>query len=190
MLGRRCGRAVAPPGPEPADRRSAHRRPGFSLHDDHARAIELLERGRALAPGVEDVPFTLAVAYARAGRLEDARAATADALRLNPRREHRVSTPGVRALSRMVGTSPRPRRFSRGRPSQWPLVFAATSAIGLRGGDCTPCLWADLAGADRRGRSGVDAYGSDGRTALRTPTQIATGTAFIEEDLLCERSEA
>ena len=32
--------------------------------------------------------------------------------------------------------------------------------------------------------------GRDGRTALRTSTQIALGNAIVDEDLLCERSES
>ena len=33
-------------------------------------------------------------------------------------------------------------------------------------------------------------FGLDGRSAFRTPTQIETGTAFVDHDLLCDQSEA
>jgi TolB-like protein len=56
----------------------------FSLHGDHGRAIGVLERARTVAPKVDNLQAVLAVAYARAGRLAEARAAAAEARRLGP----------------------------------------------------------------------------------------------------------
>ena len=72
--------------PEPPDRRPAHRRPGIHVAR-RSRACDRTARARPRA-GADARRFifhlTLAAAYARAGHLQDARAATADALRLNP----------------------------------------------------------------------------------------------------------
>ena len=54
----------------------------FLLQGDTAKAIETLERTRDDAPAVGGFRITLAAAYARAGRLPDAKAAIADGLRL------------------------------------------------------------------------------------------------------------
>ena len=54
----------------------------FLLQGNTAKAIETLERTRDDAPAVGDFRITLAAAYARAGRLQDAKAAIADGLRL------------------------------------------------------------------------------------------------------------
>ena len=55
------------------------------LNGDHAGAIEMLEQARAEAPGLDDIRTLLAAAYAAAGRMDEARAAVAEALRLSPR---------------------------------------------------------------------------------------------------------
>ena len=54
----------------------------FLFQGDNGKAIETLERTRDDAPAVGDFRLTLAAAYARAGRLPDARATVADVLRL------------------------------------------------------------------------------------------------------------
>jgi TolB-like protein/class 3 adenylate cyclase/Flp pilus assembly protein TadD len=177
------------PNPPTGDRLTAAL--AFTLHDDHARAIELLERGRALAPTVDDIPFTLAVAYARAGRLEDARAATADALRLNPRRNIEYQRlmyahfRDGRDLALVLDA------FREAGLPQWPYGFRGDERDRLTGEEISRlALGRTWQGQTGEGDPAFLHIGSDGRTALRTPTQIATGTAFIEEDLLCERSES
>src|SRR6185503_14953196 len=68
----------------------------FLLQGDNAKAIETLERIRDDAPEVGRFRMTLAAAYARAGRFQDAKAAIADGLRLTSRSEHPAH---LRALS-------------------------------------------------------------------------------------------
>ena len=84
------------PSPPTSDRLVAGL--AFSLHGDHARAIEVLEHARAVAPDVDDIHALLAMAYARAGRLDDARSAAAEALRLVPRPQRRVLSPDLRTF--------------------------------------------------------------------------------------------
>ena len=59
----------------------------FLLQGDTAKAIETLERARDDAPEAGGFRILLAAAYARAGRLQDAKAAIADGLRLVARTE-------------------------------------------------------------------------------------------------------
>ena len=179
------------PNPPTGDRVTAAL--AFTLHGDHARAIELLERGRALAPMVDDIPYhlALAVAYVRAGRLEDARAAVANALRLSPN----VSVEFQRLLYAhfrndrdlaLVLDALREAGVPR-----WPHGFHGDERERLTGEEISRLA----PGRTWQGRTGEGdpaflQIGSDGRTALRTPTQMMVGTAFVEGDLLCERSES
>ena len=59
----------------------------FLLQGDTAKAIETLERTRDDAPADGGFRILLAAAYARAGRLEDAKAAIAEGLRVTSRSE-------------------------------------------------------------------------------------------------------
>ena len=52
----------------------------FLLNDEPERAIEMLERARAEAPNVDDTHAMLTAAYARAGRMDAARRAAAEAV--------------------------------------------------------------------------------------------------------------
>jgi adenylate cyclase len=177
------------PNPPTSDRLTAAL--AFTLHGNHARAIELLERGRALAPRVEDTHFMLAAVYARAGRLEDARATMADALRLDPslsveyQRLIYAHFRDGRDLALVLDA------FREAGLPRWPYDFRGNERERLTGEEISRLAF----GRTWRGRTGEGdpaflQIGGDGRMALRTPTQIAIGTVFIEEDLLCERSES
>jgi tetratricopeptide (TPR) repeat protein len=177
------------PNPPTGDRLTAAL--AFMLRGDPARAIELLERGRALAPTLDDLHLTLAAAYARAGRLHDARTAMADALRLNSRLSieftrllyaHFRNNQDLAFVLDALRESGLPR---------WPHGFRGDERARLTGEEISRLAF----GRTWQGRTGEGdpaflQISSDGRTALRTPTQIAIGTAFIDEDLLCERSES
>jgi hypothetical protein len=73
---------------------------------------------------------------------------------------------------------------------EWPYGFRGDERERLAGEEIARLAF----GRTWRGHTGGGEpaflqIGSDGRMALRTPTQIAIGTAFVEGDLLCERSE-
>ena len=56
----------------------------FLLNDEPERAIDILERARTEAPNVDDTHAMLTAAYARAGQMDAARRAAAEAVRLSP----------------------------------------------------------------------------------------------------------
>ena len=70
------------PNLSPADREVA----GFAFffNGENDRAIATLERARANAPGAVNILVALAAAYARAGRISDARAAVAEGIKVPP----------------------------------------------------------------------------------------------------------
>jgi TolB-like protein/class 3 adenylate cyclase/Flp pilus assembly protein TadD len=164
----------------------------FTLHGDHARAIELLERGRLLAPMADEIHLGLAVAYAHAGRLEDARAAVANVLlHLSPNLSveyERLIYAHFRDDQDLALVLDALREA--GLP-QWPYGFRGDERERLTGEEISRLAL----GRTWQGRTGDGEpvflqIGSDGRTALRTPRQITLGTAFVDEDLLCEESES
>src|SRR5262249_27921405 len=70
------------PNLSPADREVAGL--VFFFNGENDRAIATLERARADAPGAVNILVALAAAYARAGRISDARAAVAEGIRVPP----------------------------------------------------------------------------------------------------------
>lgn len=162
----------------------------FSLNGDHGRAIEVLERARATAPLVDEVHAALAVAYASAGRLDDARAATAATLRLGPLLNVE--------LYRIVYAHFRYRRdleqildaLRRAGLPEWPYGFRGDEADRLDGGEIASLAfghtWQGLAG---NGGPALLQFMADGQAAYREQAQIELGVAFVKDDMLCERSE-
>jgi TolB-like protein len=163
----------------------------FSLNGDHARAIDVLERARAAAPGVEDVSGALAIAYARAGHLEDARGAAAETVRLDPTASvqlYQIYYPFVRERSDLVGLLDA--LHKAGMP-EWPFGFRADGLEPVDGAEIARLAFGRTwQGRTAEGEPALMQFGTDGRSAFRTPTHIETGTAFIDHDLLCEQSEA
>ena len=104
----------------------------FLLNDQPERAIEMLERARAEAPNVEDIHGMLTAAYARAGRMDAARRAVAEALRVAPGlcvEQYRVVLANFRRdqdrakiLDAMIA----------GGMPQWPYGFSADLPTGWR----------------------------------------------------------
>lgn len=162
----------------------------FLLHGDYARAIEMLERARAETRRPDGIYVLLAAAYARAGRLNEARDAVADARSL-------VSVMSVE-LCRVLYASFRNDQDlelildamrDAGLP-QWPFDFHGEDRDRLNGADISRLAfeqtWQGRTGA---GEPALLQFSPDGKTAFRTPTQIATGTAFVDGDMLCQQSE-
>ena len=166
----------------------------FLIQGDNEKAIEALERARDEAPSVGDFRIDLAAAYARAGRLPDARAAIAEGLRS-------MSTPGSDSLSayRLNGAQYRnPKDLAliidalqqAGLP-EWPFGFTGEGQQQLKG----PEIGSLVMGHTLQGQlepSLQPAFlqiGSDGKAAFRSATRLVTETVHVDGDLLCEQSE-
>ena len=139
----------------------------FSLNGDHGRAIEVLERARAAAPLVDEVHAALAVAYARAGRLDDARASTAATLRPRAYPQRRALPHDPRPFPRRSQDLDRdPRRAPAGR-------FAAN---GLTGSAATKLARLDGAEIARLafGHTWQGHAGNGGPALLQITARVAT----------------
>ncbi len=164
----------------------------FLLRGDTAKAIETLERTRADAPAAADFHITLAAAYARAGRLTDARAAMANGLRLQGAAfdsiaAWRVSFAHFRNKEDLAILIDALRQA--GMP-EWAFGFRGNERDRLKGEEIALLvLGHTLQGQIEPGYPAIMQIDPNGNAAFRSVTQLLTGTAYIDRDLLCERSE-
>lgn len=162
----------------------------FLLHGDYARAIETLERARAETRRPDGIYVLLAAAYARAGRLNEARDAVAEARR-------RVPVMSVELCRVLYAPFRNDRDLelildairAAGLP-QWPFDFRGDDRDRLNGADISRLAFGRTwLGRTEAGEPALLQFSRDGSTAFRTPTQIATGTAFVDREMLCQQSE-
>ena len=130
----------------------------FLLNDEPERAIEMLERARSEAPNVDDTHAMLTAAYARAGQMDAARRAAAEAVRLGPNlcvEVYRVILGPFRDHQDLVKILD---AMSAGGLPEWPYGFSADPQRQVGGCRDRPSrLWADLARPPRRWRAGAGA---------------------------------
>jgi tetratricopeptide (TPR) repeat protein len=163
----------------------------FFFNGDNDRAIATLERAREDAPGgVGPILISLAAAYARAGRIADARAAVAQCIRSNDY----SSLAGIRIywahfrngkdLTFVLETL-----REAGLP-EWPFKFSADENDRLNGeAIARVVLGHTLQGRIEPGLPTMMQIGQDGKTAFRSSIQFHTETVFVDRDQLCEKSE-
>lgn len=149
----------------------------------------MLERARAEAPRVDDTHALLAAAYIRAGFIDNARAAAAEARRLFP--ANNVSIYGVilehlrsgHDLAQILGAMQ-----DAGLP-EWPYGFRGEEQGRLSAAEIDSIAFGrTLLGQFEGVGPALMQIGHDGKGAFRTPTHILTGSAF--GDILCEQTEA
>ncbi|MGX5843051.1 tetratricopeptide repeat protein [Mesorhizobium sp. ArgA1] len=166
----------------------------FLSQGSNDKAIEALERTHHDAPSVGDFTITLGAAYARAGRLQDARAAVVEGLRA-------MSESGFDSLSaiRLNGAQYRnPQDLAlivdalrqAGLP-EWPYGFTGDEHNRLKGEEIASLvLGHTLQGQLEPGlQPAFLQIGGDGKAAFRSTTRLITETVRVDGDLLCELSE-
>jgi TolB-like protein len=163
----------------------------YMLSDQPERAVELLEAARAEAPDIDEVNATLAAAYTLAGRMEEARAAGAEAARLGPNLSvelYRVKLGHFRRnedLERILDA------MGEGGVQKWPFGFRpgprerlTAEAVGQLAVGKTWQGQLDGVGP------GILQIDPDGALAMRTNTLFATGKAYVSGDMLCMDRES
>jgi adenylate cyclase len=162
----------------------------FFFNGDNDRAIATLERAREDAPGVGPILISLAAAYARAGRIADARAAVAEGIR--PPDNYCLAAIRVgwahfrngKDLTFLVETL-----REAGLP-EWPFGFSADEHDRLNSEAIARLvLGHTLQGRIEPGLPTMMQIGQDGKTAFRSSSQFLTETVFVDRDQLCEKSE-
>ncbi len=163
----------------------------FFFSGDNDRAIAALERARDDAPGVSPTLIALAAAYARAGRLAEARAAVAQGSRFPPNYSSlsaiRINWAHFRNAKDLTFLLDALREA--GLP-EWPFSFSAEEHDRLNGEAIARLvLGHTLQGRIEPGLPALMQIGQDGKTAFRTSRQFIIETVFVNRDDLCEKSE-
>lgn len=165
----------------------------FFFSGDNDRAIATLERARDDGPEIDDILTSLAAAYARGGRIADARAAIEQAVRLP------TPDPSFAAI-RMGGWAHF--RYAKdlkffsdalqlaGLP-EWPFGFQEQGRERLKGDEIRSLVFAQtLQGfIDPGERQAMMQVGADGKAAFRSTDSFVTARLFVDHDLLCTQSE-
>ena len=177
------------PNLSPADREVAGL--VFFFNGENDRAIATLERARADAPGAVNILVALAAAYARAGRISDARAAVAEGIKVPPNNSSlaaiRIEWAHFRNAKDLTFLVDALREA--GLP-EWPFSFSADEHDRLDGEAIAQLMLGHtLQGHIEPGFPTMMQIGQDGRTAYRSSRQFLTETVIVDRDQLCEKSE-
>ena len=170
----------------------------FLLQGDTGMAIDTLERARDDAPAAGNFRILLAAAYARAGRMEDAKEEIADGLRLVGRSESLARARSLAAFRdtyahfRNAGDLARIVEDLRqaGLP-EWPFGFTGDEKDRLKGAEIASLVMGStLKGQlEPDGLPAIMQVGQDGTAGFRTMTRMFTERIYVDRDLLCEQSE-
>jgi tetratricopeptide (TPR) repeat protein len=170
----------------------------FLLQGNVAKAIETLERARDDAPAVGGFRITLAAAYARAGRSQDAKAAIADGFRLTSGSESPVRRRSIAAFRNAYAHFRNAEDLAliiealrqAGLP-EWPVGFTADERDRLNGAEIASLvLGHTLQGQIEPGRQpAIMQIGEDGTAGFRTMTRMLNLRVYVDRDVLCEQTE-
>jgi len=163
----------------------------FLLNDQPERAIEILERARAEAPKVDDIYAMLTAAYTLTGRTDAARGAAAEAVRLSPNlcvELYRLIFSHFNSeqdLAKILDA------LRAGGLPEWPYGFSADARDRLTAAEIERLAFGRTwQGRIEGGGPALALIKPEGELVFRTTTQLATGRAFVSEDMLCERIES
>ncbi|HWL70909.1 MAG TPA: adenylate/guanylate cyclase domain-containing protein [Geminicoccus sp.] len=176
------------PNPATSDRITAGL--AFSLNGEHDRAVEVLERGHDVAAQLDDFHLALGIAYTRAGRLEEGRAAVAEARGMSPALNlafYRIVLDNFRNPADLAAILEALR--VAGLP-QWPGGFEPGEAVQLTSAEISAvALGRTWQGMTDENEPAILQIDPNGRMAYRTPRQFLTGHSYVENGLLCEKSD-
>jgi adenylate cyclase len=163
----------------------------FFFNGENDRAIATLERARDDAPSVGQTLVSLGAAYARAGRIADARAAVAEGIRFPPNSSSLAAIRIIWAHFR----DDKDLKFlidalrEAGLP-EWPFGFSGAGHDRLNGEAIARLvLGRTLKGHIEPGLPTMMQIGDEGKAAFRSLRKFLTETVVVNGDQLCEKSE-
>lgn len=165
----------------------------YYLLRDYTKAIDNFERARDASPGNGDFVTPLAMAYQRAGRVDDARAIISEASRILTGRDSlaswRIGNSHFRNEADLAFILDALRQA--GLP-EWPYGFNGNENDRLNGKEITSTVMGKLLkGMTEPSKSlTLMQIQRDGKAAFRTATQMLTEKVFVDHDMLCEQSES
>lgn len=164
----------------------------FYLLRDNAKAIDNFERARDGSPGNGEFVIPLAMAYFRAGRLDDASATVAEGNRLLAGGDSlagwRISYAHFRNEQDLAFILDALR--GAGLP-EWPFGFKGDRHDRLNGDEIASTVMGKLlrGKTEPSGSPALMQIGRDGKAAFRSVSQMMTEMVFVDGDMLCEQSE-
>ncbi|MCA1409101.1 tetratricopeptide repeat protein [Ensifer sp. IC3342] len=164
----------------------------FYLQHDYTKAIDSFERARDGSPGNGYFVTPPAMAYVRAGRLQDARAAVAEGVRLLGGRESlagwRLSFSHFRNEQDLAFILAALREA--GMP-EWPFGFRGDERDRLNGDEIARAVMGKMLKGkiEPSGSPALMQIGRDGKAAFRSTTQMTVETIFVRGDTLCEQGQ-
>ncbi|CAN7522578.1 adenylate/guanylate cyclase domain-containing protein [Pararhizobium sp. LjRoot235] len=163
----------------------------FYLLRDYAKAIDNFERARDGSPGNGELVTPLAMAYVRAGRLHDARAAVAEGVRLQAGRDCLAGWRLSHAHFRKQDLAFILDGLREAGLAEWPFGFKGDERDRLNGEEIASTVIGKLlrGKTEPSGSPALMQIGLDGNAAFRSATQLMTETVSINGDMLCEQSE-
>ncbi|MBB4278934.1 adenylate/guanylate cyclase domain-containing protein [Rhizobium mongolense] len=163
----------------------------FYLLRDYAKAIDNFERARDGSPGNGEFVTPLAMAYVRGGRLDDARAAVAEGIRLQAGRDCLAGWRLSYAHFRKQDLAFILDGLREAGLPEWPFGFKGDERNRLNGDEIASTVIGKLlrGKTEPSGSQALMQIGLDGSAAFRSSTQLMTETVSINGDMLCEQSE-
>jgi len=163
----------------------------YILNGQPRKAVEILERARDAAPNEEETYGRLVAAYALAGKIDAARDAAATVERIGPNLSMELFRVKLAHFRNPEDLNKIITAMTEGGLQKWPFAFRPGNRASLTGPDIKKVTF----GRTWRGRldgvgPAIMQIGSDGKLGFRTTTYIATGTAHVENDMLCEHIDA
>jgi len=160
------------------------------LDEQYDRAIEALEQARDLASGLNEPVQFLAMAYALAGRHEQAKHEVEVFLQ-------RVPSASVQFIRVMWAQHRRSEDLARrldglrkaGLP-EWPYGYPDRAEQRLDGADASALTFGRTwQGQHQSGEPFLLQIGEDGTTAYRNPNSLRTGKVSLHDNRLCDLSD-
>ena len=159
------------------------------LDEQYDRAIEALKQARDLAPKLNEPVDLLAMAYAQAGRLEQAKQEVEVLLQ-------RIPSMNLQFYRVMYAHHQRPQDLARrldglrkaGLP-EWPYGYPDRPERHLDGAQVSALTFGHTwQGQHQSGEPFLVQIGDDGSTAYRSRTSLRTGMLSLRDNLLCDLS--
>jgi TolB-like protein/Flp pilus assembly protein TadD len=161
------------------------------LNGEPERALEILEPASAEAPDVDTIYVLLAAAYAQVGRPDTARRAAAEAVRLGPLNSVELYGVVYANFRRSEDLAQILDALRAGGLPEWPYGFRPDGYERLSGTEIGRLAFGRTwQGRLEGGKPALARIQPDGQLAFRTTTSMATGAAYVDGDMLCERFAA
>jgi adenylate cyclase len=162
----------------------------FYLDGQYERAIEVLEQARALAPDLNEPHEYLAMAYGRAGKLDEAKREVDLILEREPTISVRFYQLAYAPHRRAEDVNRRLEGLRRGGMPEWPFGYAGSPDRRIGQAEArTLTFGRTWQGQHEPVGPFIAQISQDGTVAFRDPRSLTTGKFLFRDDMLCLQSD-